>query len=150
MADEVQNITGRRVVSVAINDALNVGGSIVTSAARDVQCTAGGSQTDSVGANRSVSVGAADTLSVGGSRTTSISRDARCTVGHNSSQAVGRTLTLTVGDELNIVVGQSSLSLKKDGTIVLRGKDIRIEGSGQIDVRSSRDVVVRGRRVLNN
>jgi type VI secretion system secreted protein VgrG len=37
--------------------------------------------------------------------------------------------------------------MKKDGTIVIKGKDINITGSGKITVKASSDVVVKGSKV---
>ena len=37
--------------------------------------------------------------------------------------------------------------MKKDGTIVIKGKDITIEGSGKINVKASSDVVIKGSKV---
>ena len=37
--------------------------------------------------------------------------------------------------------------MKKDGTIIIKGKDITIDGSGKINVKASSDVVVKGSKV---
>jgi type VI secretion system secreted protein VgrG len=37
--------------------------------------------------------------------------------------------------------------MKKDGTIVLKGKNIQIEGSGKVNVKASGDVVVKGSKI---
>jgi type VI secretion system secreted protein VgrG len=48
------------------------------------------------------------------------------------------------------VVGRSRLVLKKDGTILLSGKDIQIEGSGSVTVKSAGKVIVKGSKVSHN
>jgi type VI secretion system secreted protein VgrG len=75
-------------------------------------------------------------------------------VGKNRSISVGDTsshsakkIRITAEDELSIKVGKASLTLKKDGTIVLDGKDIQIKGSGKINVKASSDVVIKGSKV---
>jgi type VI secretion system secreted protein VgrG len=40
--------------------------------------------------------------------------------------------------------------MKKDGTIVVKGKDITIEGSGKINVKASSDIVMKGSKILQN
>ena len=40
--------------------------------------------------------------------------------------------------------------MKKDGTIVIKGKDISIEGSGKINVKASKDIVMKGSKILQN
>jgi type VI secretion system secreted protein VgrG len=37
--------------------------------------------------------------------------------------------------------------MKKDGTIVIKGKDVSIDGAGKINVKASSDVVVKGSKV---
>jgi type VI secretion system secreted protein VgrG len=40
--------------------------------------------------------------------------------------------------------------MKKDGTIVIKGKDITVEGSGKINVKASSDIVMKGSKILQN
>ena len=40
--------------------------------------------------------------------------------------------------------------MKKDGTIILDGKDITLNGSGKITVKASGDVVVKGAKIVEN
>ena len=40
--------------------------------------------------------------------------------------------------------------MKKDGTITIRGKNITIDGSGAINVKASKNVVVKGQKILQN
>jgi len=40
--------------------------------------------------------------------------------------------------------------MKKDGTIVIKGKDITIDGSGQITGKASKDIVLKGQKILQN
>ena len=46
------------------------------------------------------------------------------------------------GDQITIKTGDASISMKKDGTIVIEGKDIAIKGSG--------DVVIKGQKIAAN
>jgi type VI secretion system secreted protein VgrG len=40
--------------------------------------------------------------------------------------------------------------LKKDGTITIEGKDVRIEGSGKITIKASSDITLKGSKILQN
>jgi type VI secretion system secreted protein VgrG len=40
--------------------------------------------------------------------------------------------------------------MKKDGTIVIKGKDVTVEGSGKINVKASSDIVMKGSKILQN
>jgi type VI secretion system secreted protein VgrG len=51
---------------------------------------------------------------------------------------------------LELVVGHASLVMKKDGTIVLKGRDITIEGSGRINVKAASTVDIKGSKLSQN
>ena len=53
-------------------------------------------------------------------------------------------------DVKSIIVGEAALVMKKDGTIELRGKDITIRASGKIDIRASRDLTLKGSKIVDN
>lgn len=40
--------------------------------------------------------------------------------------------------------------MKKDGSIVISGKNITIDGSGAINIKADKNVVVKGRKILQN
>ncbi|MBL8302664.1 MAG: hypothetical protein JNM26_07825, partial [Ideonella sp.] len=54
------------------------------------------------------------------------------------------------GDSLELVCGDARILLKKDGTVVIKGKDISLEGSGKIHIKASSDVVIKGSKVVQN
>ena len=63
---------------------------------------------------------------------------------------VAKKLTITVGESIMIKSGDASISMQKNGNIVIKGKDITIEGSGAINVKASKDVVVKGSKIAQN
>jgi len=40
--------------------------------------------------------------------------------------------------------------MKKDGTIIIKGKDITVEGSGKVNVKASSDLVLKGSKIAGN
>jgi type VI secretion system secreted protein VgrG len=63
---------------------------------------------------------------------------------------VGKNLVIDAGDSVQIKSGSASITLKKDGTITIEGKDVRIEGSGKITVKASSDITLKGSKILQN
>jgi type VI secretion system secreted protein VgrG len=63
---------------------------------------------------------------------------------------VGNSYSITVADELTITVGKSVLNMKKDGTISLNGMDISVMGDGEINVKAAKDIVMKGKNILEN
>lgn len=49
-----------------------------------------------------------------------------------------------------IKVGDASVLMRKDGTIELRGKDVAIRASGQIEIKAGRDLVLKGSNIREN
>lgn len=54
------------------------------------------------------------------------------------------------GDEIKISVGDASITMKKDGSITIKGGEITIDGSGHVKVKASRDLTLRGSKLLQN
>jgi type VI secretion system secreted protein VgrG len=123
-----------RAHTVGAAETINVGGS--------QSINVGSTQSTDVGSSRSVSVGSDQSLTVGGGRTSSISKD--------DSLTVGKSLTVSAGDEILLTTGSASIHMKKDGTITIQGKDISVNGSGAIDAKASKNITMKGQKILQN
>ncbi|BCW90415.1 hypothetical protein sos41_35840 [Alphaproteobacteria bacterium SO-S41] len=64
--------------------------------------------------------------------------------------AAGRRLTITSDDEIAFACGAATLTLKKDGNIVLKGKDVAIDGSGRINLKAAADITMKGAKINQN
>jgi type VI secretion system secreted protein VgrG len=71
-------------------------------------------------------------------------------VAKDDALKVGKNLVIDAGDSVTIKTGSASITMKKDGTIVIKGKDITIDGSGKINVKASKDIVMKGSKILQN
>jgi type VI secretion system secreted protein VgrG len=40
--------------------------------------------------------------------------------------------------------------MKKDGTILIKGKDVTVQGSGKINVKADGDIVMKGSNIKQN
>jgi type VI secretion system secreted protein VgrG len=135
-------IGAAQTIAVGAAQAITVGANQSTSVGTDQSLDVGSNQTVNVGADASESIGGAQSSSVGKGRSTSI--------GESDSLSVGKNLVVDAGDSVTIKTGSASITMKKDGTIVIKGKDITIEGSGKINVKASSDVVMKGSKILQN
>jgi len=129
-------------ITVGLSQSITVGTSQTNSIGSDQTNTIGAKQSTSVGADRSLSVAGAETHSVGKARSTSVAED--------DSLKVGKNLVIDAGDSVTIKTGSASISMKKDGTITIKGKDITIDGSGKINIKASGDIVMKGSKILQN
>jgi type VI secretion system secreted protein VgrG len=103
-----------------------------------------------VGINETINVGAAQQVNIGGFRSTTVGAYYQENVVGWMSTTVGKTLTIDVGDEIILRTGKAVLHMKSDGTITLNGHDITTVGQGQVEVRATRDLVMRGKKIQQN
>ncbi len=97
-----------------------------------------------------VTVGVHESVSIGGDSSHTIGRNRSSSVQGNETASVGRTYTLTAADSLVLRCGAASLTMKKDGNIVISGKDITVDASGSFNAKSSADVLIKGRKIGSN
>jgi type VI secretion system secreted protein VgrG len=133
---------GTRTKTVATNETTSVGGSRSETVGRSETVAIGKDQILTVGGKRSHSVDKDETLSVMGKRTQTVSKD--------DQLQVGKRLVITAADEIVLKSGQASLTLKKNGDILLKGKNLQLDGSGKINVKASSDLVLKGSKITGN
>jgi type VI secretion system secreted protein VgrG len=63
---------------------------------------------------------------------------------------IGKDLLIDAGDSIVIKCGSAAISMKKDGTINIEGKDISINGSGKINVKASSEITMKGSKINQN
>ena len=137
-------------ITVGANQSTSVGASQSNTIGADQSNTIGGGQTTSVGADRSVTVAANLSTSVGADESRSVTGGRTASVGKDDGLKVAKNLTIDAGDSVTIKTGSASITMKKDGTITIKGKDITVEGSGKINVKASSDITMKGSKILQN
>jgi type VI secretion system secreted protein VgrG len=163
---ETLTVALQRTHSVGINETISVGAAQQITVGAMQAFTVGANQTTNVAVNQSTSVGSNRSVTVGGNQTTGVGKNASTTVGADESHSVtggrttsvgkddslsvGKNLVVTAADSVSITTGSASITMKKDGTIHIKGKDITIEGSGAINVKASKDIVMKGSKILQN
>jgi type VI secretion system secreted protein VgrG len=116
------------------------------------------SDTTRIPGNRHIGVALNDTLSVGADRIVKVRAKASTTVDGELTLRVGKAAVVEVGkglvieaeDSIELRVGLASLVLKKDGSILLSGRDISIKGSGKVNVKSGSDTALSGGKIGQN
>ncbi len=157
-ASETATVALQRTHTVGVNETITVGAAQEITVGAMQAVTVGASQTvnvganqsSSIGANRSVDVGANLSTNVGKNETRSVGEGRTSSVGKDDALSVGKNLVITAGDSISITTGSASITMKKDGTIVIKGKDITIDASGKINAKASSDIVMKGSKILQN
>ncbi|MEZ5505808.1 MAG: type VI secretion system tip protein TssI/VgrG [Gammaproteobacteria bacterium] len=133
-------------VTIGVNCAETIGAAKELTIGGLFQVSVGGAMNETVAGVKAEEVGASKNVLVAVSMSEDVGKNRSISVGDTSSHSA-KKIRITAEDELSIKVGKASLTLKKDGTIVLDGKDIQIKGSGKINVKASSDVVIKGSKV---
>ncbi len=147
-----------QAVVVGAYQTINVGAYQSTNVGAYQSNTIGVNQTTSVGANQSLDVGANQSesvkgnasKSVKGSDSLSVAKSRSANIKEDDAIKVGKNLVIDAGDSVVIKTGKASISMKKDGTIVIKGKDITVDGSGKINIKADGDIVMKGSKILQN
>jgi type VI secretion system secreted protein VgrG len=155
---ETATVAVQRTHAVGANESIAIGAAqeIAIGAAQTVAVGAaqavsiGANQTLDVGKDRTMSVGANLTSTVGKDETRTVSEGRSTTIGKDDKTQVGKKFFLDAGDEIALKTGDASITMKKDGTIQIKGKDITITGSGKITVKASGDMVLKGSKIAEN
>jgi type VI secretion system secreted protein VgrG len=163
---ESLTVTMQRTHTVGINETITIGGAQETTIALAQAFTVGGKQSTSIGGTQSTSVAGSRTVKAGKSQAVTVNDDASMQIGKNEERKVkenratdiGKDDSLTVkknlkidaGDSILIKTGKASISMKKDGTIVIEGKDVTLKGSGKIQIDASKDIVMKGSKIKQN
>jgi type VI secretion system secreted protein VgrG len=147
---ESRTVGAARQVTVGLAQSHTVGADDVWSVGADQTITVKSDQSLSVGAGRSTKIGKDDVTEVAGSRALKIGKGSVVEVAEDGAIKIGKALLIEAGDAIVLKTGSASISMKKDGTITIEGKDITIKGSGKINVKASSDVTIKGSKINQN
>ncbi|MCB1915653.1 MAG: type VI secretion system tip protein VgrG [Rhodocyclaceae bacterium] len=136
--NETISIGVDRSESVGANETVKIGANRSVTIGANKAETVAMAKAETVGLAKALSIGAAYQVSVGAAMNTSVGLSQSAQIGQSKSTRVGRNYLLEAGDSITLKVGESRLVMKADGTIVLSGKDITIEGSTHIQLDSKR------------
>jgi type VI secretion system secreted protein VgrG len=156
--DRTESVGANESITITKNRTESVGQSETVDVGKDQSLSVGKDQSITVAGNRTLSVEKDETISVNGKREDQIAKneeinvgkDRKVSVGENDGLTVAKKLIVEAGDEIEFKSGDASVTLKKDGTINIKGKDITIEGSGKVNVKASSDVVIKGSKIMQN
>ncbi len=146
VGDESQSIGQNKTVSVGENGSFSVAKNMELSVGEDYSESVAASSERSTGKDLVQSVGANMTLKVGQDATGNVSRRLQLDVGDTARLSVSGDLSLLIGDRvivdagdgLTLRCGAASITLSKNGEILLKGGDIAVKGSGNVSLKGSR------------
>jgi len=149
-SNETISIGANRTEKVGSDEKISIGANRTEDVGSNETITIGANRTEKVGSDESVEIGSNQTTQIGKNESRSVGQNRDSSVGQNDSLDVGKNFSLTAGDSITLTTGSASITMKKDGTITISGKDITIDGSGAINIKASKNVVIKGQKILQN
>lgn len=104
----------------------------------------------SVGEDQSIRVGKNHTMIVGEEHSLAVGKSSGISVEENVSVSAGKEMLFDAGELFQITCGESSLVMDKKGNITLKGKDITFESSGELYLKSDKNITMKGNKILEN
>ncbi|RWB94722.1 type VI secretion system tip protein TssI/VgrG [Mesorhizobium sp.] len=155
---QANTIGATRSVTVGAAQSHDIGATDSWNIAADQSVQIGGGQTvkiakdqgTDIGAGRSAKIAKDDLTEVGGNRALRIAKKSLVEIGEDGGIKVGKTLSIEAGDAIVIKCGSAAIGMKKDGTITIEGKNITVIGSGEIEVKASKNITMKGSKINQN
>ncbi|UVK44047.1 type VI secretion system tip protein VgrG [Mesorhizobium sp. AR07] len=155
---QTNSIGATRSVSVVMGqshdigaaDTWSVGASQIVRITADQNFDVGGAHASQIGKARSAKIGADDATDVAGGHTLKVGKASAVDVADDGSFKIGKNFAVDAGDSISLTCGSASITMKKDGTITISGKDITVNGSGKINIKASSDVTIKGSKIHEN
>jgi type VI secretion system secreted protein VgrG len=148
--DETTTVKRDRTEKVERNETITINGNRTEEVQKDESIVIGGSRAESVKKDESLRVDGSRTHEVGKNESLSIGENRSITVGKNDDLTVGKVLVVSAGDEITFQTGEASIIMRKNGDILISGKNIKVAGSGKIDIKADSDVKIKGSKIAEN
>jgi type VI secretion system secreted protein VgrG len=161
--DQTLTVTGSRTHTVNSTETILV--TALQSITAGSQAVTVGSLTKTVATAETATIGTLNetvlgsvTVSVGGSRTETVDKDETVSITGAQAVSIGKTgsisvkkqLVIDAQEELVIKSGDASITLKKNGDIIVKGKDVSHDASGKVSLKASSDMVLKGSKISQN
>ncbi|MEW8507106.1 MAG: type VI secretion system tip protein TssI/VgrG [Candidatus Thiodiazotropha sp.] len=144
------NIGSNKSETVGANKTETIGAAKALTIGAGYQVSVGASMNETVGASKSMQIASGLSETVGSDRAVSVGKNQATTIGDSDTLTVGKNLVIEAGDSVTIKTGKASITMKKDGTIAIQGKDITVKGSGGVNVKANKNVIIKGKKILQN
>lgn len=148
--NKAETVTLNKAESIGATKALTIGGLYQVSVGAVMNETVMLAKAQEVGATKTTVVAGNVSENYNSNQSTSVANNHTESIGKDQSISVGKNLTINVVDQIVIQTGKASITMKKDGTIQISGKDITVKGSGKINAKATKNIIMKGQKILQN
>jgi type VI secretion system secreted protein VgrG len=148
--DQSETIGENKTISVGKNHTESIGENANVDITKNETFSVGENSSVTIGKNFTKDIGEKSDTTVGKSMTIAVGKDSSTQVSENMMVDVGKKLSIQAGEQITIQTGDASITMKKDGTITISGKDITVKGSGKININADGNVGIKGSKITQN
>ncbi|MGH8137961.1 MAG: type VI secretion system Vgr family protein [Steroidobacteraceae bacterium] len=148
--NETISVGAAQEINIGAAQTITVGAVQATTVGANQSTTVGSKRSINVGSDQSVEIGANGSMSIGGDESRAVSGNRTSAIGADDNLSVTKNLIIEAGDSVMIKTGDASITMNKDGTITIKGKDINIQGSGKMSIKADSDITMKGSKILQN
>lgn len=149
-ADESISITGNRTEKVGGNEAVEIGGNRDHKIGGNDALKVSGDQAQEIGGGTDIKISGSLGMSVGSGSTMEVTGAMAQKISETFNCEAKDSVVISSDKDISIKCGDSEIILKKDGTIFVKGKDIKIDGSGKLDIKAAKDMIMKAKKILQN
>ncbi len=149
-AAQAITVGAARAVTVGAIQTITVGADQIITVGGDQNITVAGDESETYGGAHSQKVGDTQTIEVAADGTMKYGKNLAVEIAENAETKAGKNLVIDAGEEIILKTGDASLTMKKDGSITLAGKDILFKGSGEITAKADKNITMKGQKILQN
>jgi type VI secretion system secreted protein VgrG len=143
-------VGSNKTETVGVNSAETIGAAKELTIGAAYQVTVGAAMNETVGAAKAEEVGAVKSVSVGADSSEDVGGTKSVNAGKDITESAGKKMVLSAGDQVDVQCGKATITMKKDGTITIKGKDITVDASGKINIKAGGEIVIKGSKIIQN
>jgi len=140
--DETHSIDNNRSKTIGVDETSSIG--------KNRTKSVGENQSEKIGKNKTITVGADHSEDIAKNKTLTIGENHDETIGKDMDLNVGKNISITAGDSITLKTGSASITMKKNGDITIKGKNITVQGSSKVNVKASSTLTLKGSKVVTN
>jgi type VI secretion system secreted protein VgrG len=112
--------------------------------------TLAGNQINQIAGNLDETVGGRHQLNISKVQVVNVGQNASLVAGGDCLLSSGKKISIDGTDQVDIICGSAQLTMKKNGDITLKGKNITIDASGKLTMKATGSVTLKGQTVTHN
>lgn len=152
-----ESVGGIKTIAVTKDHTEDVRGMMSLTIDKDRKMSVGGALNEDVGEKMTLSVekdlttsvGKSETHTVGENRTISVQKANKITV-KDGYKLEAKEVVIEAKDAITLKTGSATISMKKNGDILIDGKNIDLKASGNVGIKASGDITMKGSKIKQN